>query len=225
LVKSLSEQKEESLNRGRKTLSASRERLEAMKGGVMVMNRSMAEISAAVVSQSNDVRSINSSVKMILENIIKSEKSALSLNKNSLELYTEVENLSRLSSDLLTYSSGVKIVELSVEEANAYKTKYQLVDVRRPDEWEAADTGHVEGAMFITLDDQFEANLSKLPKNLPLMFVCRSGGRSARACRVAQRLGFTHVYNVKGGMLDWAKKDLPRVCQISKRWSDKRKSA
>nr|WP_232313344.1 rhodanese-like domain-containing protein [Paenibacillus sp. P22] len=51
--------------------------------------------------------------------------------------------------------------------------------------------------------------LSRLPDSLgeldgegPLLLICRSGGRSGRACQYLQALGYD-VVNVQGGMLAW----------------------
>lgn len=85
------------------------------------------------------------------------------------------------------------------------KPAIQLVDVREPHEQSA-------GALqsYLTQACQvLEIPLSKLADALvsgtltqqqPLLLVCRSGNRSLAACKVLGRLGFTEVYNLKGGM-------------------------
>ncbi len=79
-----------------------------------------------------------------------------------------------------------------------------VVDVREPHEQSA-------GALSGYLPQQwpvFEVPLSKLADALinaelkaqqPLLLVCRSGNRSLMACKVLGRMGFTRVYNLKGG--------------------------
>jgi len=37
----------------------------------------------------------------------------------------------------------------------------------------------------------------------PLYLICRSGARSALAAESLQRMGFTQVYSVAGGMQAW----------------------
>lgn len=42
-------------------------------------------------------------------------------------------------------------------------------------------------------------------KNSEIVCLCRSGGRSARACQLLEREGFENVKNLKGGINDWAR--------------------
>lgn len=76
-----------------------------------------------------------------------------------------------------------------------------IVDVRRPDEY-TGELGHVPGSKLIVLDVLPE-QVSSLPKDKTIVFVCRSGARSARASMLASQEGLTSTYNMKGGMLLW----------------------
>ena len=76
-----------------------------------------------------------------------------------------------------------------------------IIDVRRPDEF-TGELGHVPGAVLLTLD-VLPQRLDELPKNRPIVFVCRSGQRSARAAQFARQQGYADVYNMAGGMLRW----------------------
>lgn len=79
----------------------------------------------------------------------------------------------------------------------------QLVDVRTPDEFA---TGHIEGAQNINYwGDDFEAAIEKLDKKRPVMLYCKTGVRSGKAAAVMQKLGFTALYNLEGGYLNWQK--------------------
>jgi rhodanese-related sulfurtransferase len=77
-----------------------------------------------------------------------------------------------------------------------------LIDVRMPDEY-VGELGHIEWARLITLGAELEAFLKTANKQLPMIFVCRSGARSGRATEAALALGFENVYNMEGGMLAW----------------------
>ncbi len=53
--------------------------------------------------------------------------------------------------------------------------------------------------------NQIEQNLSLLPadKNAKIVLYCRSGRMSAIAAEELVKLGYTNIWNLKGGMLDW----------------------
>ena len=87
------------------------------------------------------------------------------------------------------------------EQKAILKEKLTLIDVRRPDEY-TGELGHVPGATLLTLDF-LPQQINELPKENPLVFICRSGARSARATAFAHEHGFTNVYNMLGGMLLW----------------------
>ncbi|GAA0330406.1 rhodanese-like domain-containing protein [Bacillus carboniphilus] len=73
-----------------------------------------------------------------------------------------------------------------------------LVDVREVDEVAA---GKIPGAIHIPLG-LLEFRMHELDKSKEYIMVCRSGGRSGRACQLLESNGFK-VINMAGGMLDW----------------------
>ena len=73
--------------------------------------------------------------------------------------------------------------------------------MREPDEF-AGPLGHIAGAVLIPLG-QLAARASEIPKDKPIVAVCRSGGRSAHATNILTRAGFDRVANLNGGMLRW----------------------
>lgn len=82
-----------------------------------------------------------------------------------------------------------------------------IIDVRQPEEF-TGELGHIPGAHLMVLDT-VPARLFEIPKDKTVVFVCRSGGRSARATAVALDNGIKDVYNLKGGMLLWNDLHLP----------------
>ncbi len=80
-----------------------------------------------------------------------------------------------------------------------------LVDVREGHEYEEV---HAEGARLMPLSE-FEARSGELPKDRPLVMICRSGARSARAGQYLLDHGYTDVVNLGGGTLAWAENGLP----------------
>ncbi|HEY2732716.1 MAG TPA: rhodanese-like domain-containing protein, partial [Polyangiales bacterium] len=81
-------------------------------------------------------------------------------------------------------------------------------DVRDPVEYQIGNLG----GQLIPLD-VLEQRASQLPPDHDRTIVvhCRSGGRSAKACAILQRLGYTHVLNVRGGVIAWQREIDPSL--------------
>jgi SulP family sulfate permease len=80
-----------------------------------------------------------------------------------------------------------------------------IVDVREPEEYAL---GHLTGARLISLQ-QLMSEIDRLPRDRPLLLICRAGRRSKRALRMLIDLGFEDVQNLKGGILSWKAADRP----------------
>ena len=81
------------------------------------------------------------------------------------------------------------------------RTQVVIIDVRRPDEF-TGELGHIPGAKLMVLDTLPE-RVSELPSDKTIVFVCRSGGRSARATAFAHESGLANTFNMMGGMILW----------------------
>jgi phage shock protein E len=91
------------------------------------------------------------------------------------------------------------VPEIGVEELVRRREAGALVlDVRQPAEYEAA---HVPGAILVPLD-QLAARQEEIPRDEPLLVICRSGARSAAAAGALIAAGYDAT-NVAGGMLAW----------------------
>lgn len=93
------------------------------------------------------------------------------------------------------------------QEVNDNASQLCLIDVREESEF-FGELGHVPGSQLINLSSLPE-NLKELPKDKSIVFICRSGGRSAQASSFVQQHGFVNVYNMQGGMLMWNQLMLP----------------
>jgi rhodanese-related sulfurtransferase len=82
--------------------------------------------------------------------------------------------------------------------------RFQVVDVRYPNEWEA---GHIDGAVHIPGDYLFD-RVGELDPTRPVVTVCRSGSRSAEAAKELAGEGFD-VQNLEGGIEAWVADGLP----------------
>ena len=108
-------------------------------------------------------------------------------------------------------SSSTGAIDLGVSEFSTKVAEAGVItlDVRTPSEFAE---GHVEGARLIYFQSgNFEKEIATLDKNATYAVYCRSGNRSGQAVKVMQDAGFTNVFNMNGGVIDWANAGLPLV--------------
>ncbi len=79
--------------------------------------------------------------------------------------------------------------------------KVRVLDVREPAEF-AGPLGHIRGATLVPLGELAQ-RAGELPKDKPIVAVCRAGSRSAHATAILQKAGLADVANLPGGMLRW----------------------
>lgn len=105
---------------------------------------------------------------------------------------------SRWSHVRLSFAGVPEIDPLGLQE---HLGEVQILDVREPDEFDGP-LGHISGAVLIPLD-QLAGRAAALGHDLPIVAVCRAGGRSAQAIAILRQSGFQDVLNLAGGMLRW----------------------
>lgn len=97
------------------------------------------------------------------------------------------------------------------------KSDVLLLDVREPSEYEQ---GHLDGALLVPRGILESAADLTFPKHVqtladarerPVVLYCASGGRSAMATVTLKLMGFKEVYNLAGGVMQWAKEQRPLV--------------
>jgi rhodanese-related sulfurtransferase len=103
-----------------------------------------------------------------------------------------------------------RIREISIDEVRAkqaQKHHFRFVDVREDHEWVE---GHCPGAEHIgrgILERDVEKHIPNY--NEEIVLYCGGGYRSAMAADNIQKMGYTNVYSMAGGMRGWREKNLP----------------
>lgn len=84
-----------------------------------------------------------------------------------------------------------------------------LLDVRQPEEYAAI---HAPNATLIPLGE-LPARMQEISawKDKPVVVICRSGRRSAKAVELLREAGYGNVSNLAGGIQDWEKDGLEVV--------------
>ena len=80
-----------------------------------------------------------------------------------------------------------------------------VVDVRTPQEYMA---GSIDGVEHIPLH-LIPLRFQDLPKDRDLVFICRTGARSAQATAFVTGQGMQNAINLRGGLVDWVRNRLP----------------
>ena len=120
--------------------------------------------------------------------------------------------LAVMSGVMLTWSfigdklAGVEQAD-TLKATRLYNDDALVLDVREDKEYAA---GHIPKAKHIPLG-QLAGRLQELDKHKskPILVTCRSGQRSARACRMLKKAGFETVYNQAVGIIAWERANLP----------------
>jgi rhodanese-related sulfurtransferase len=79
------------------------------------------------------------------------------------------------------------------------------IDVREPSEW---NDGRIPRSTLVPLNTLLLSPRKYLDSD-NVVFYCAQGIRSAVACEVAAAVGLTKIYNLEGGIIDWAAKGFP----------------
>ena len=111
-------------------------------------------------------------------------------------------------------SSGSASPQLGIEEfaAKTAEANVVVLDVRTPAEFAE---GHLANAINIDFQSgNFESEISTLDKNATYAVYCRSGNRSGQAVKVMADLGFTDLYDMDGGVIDWEAAGKPLYTEL-----------
>lgn len=91
--------------------------------------------------------------------------------------------------------------EVTADWVMTHNEDVYLLDVREASELES-EYDRIEGAKVIALSE-LRSRVADVPKDKPVVCLCRSGRRSAMAVTILQQAGITDVANISGGVLAW----------------------
>jgi rhodanese-related sulfurtransferase len=103
-----------------------------------------------------------------------------------------------------------RVRETNVDEVKAKLDsgeKFLLVDVREESEWQK---DHLPGAIHLgkgVIERDIERRVPDL--DAPIILYCGGGFRSALAADNLQKMGFTNVVSMDGGVREWREKGFP----------------
>ncbi len=90
-----------------------------------------------------------------------------------------------------------EVAQIDARDWEAWVVRHNatVLDIREPDEWEL---GTLPGAVLIS-QGELVGRLDEIPKDTPVLCVCRSGSRSANVAAFLAFNGY-EVANMAGGM-------------------------
>ncbi len=103
-----------------------------------------------------------------------------------------------------TYSGNL---EIGTQWVAAHRDEVNIVDVRTKVETDE-ESARIHGAQLIPLNE-LRDRLDEVPRDKPVMTICRSGKRSVLAAAILKENGWDRVANIQGGLLQWQQEGLP----------------
>ncbi len=99
------------------------------------------------------------------------------------------------------------VVEVSPQWVAAHADDVYLLDVRTKHETDE-ELARIRDAHLIPINE-LRARLDEIPKDKPIMTICRSGKRSVLAFSILRDAGWSRVASISGGLLRWQAEGLP----------------
>jgi rhodanese-related sulfurtransferase len=142
------------------------------------------------------MRSLDFPLPDKIQEVLQPNQSAIDDDKTKFPDLTQLNHVRQLSAD-------------EVSERLASGTPPFILDVREPKEY-TGELGHVANSALIPLKELADrAGELQAQRGRQIVVVCRSGVRSTTAAAILEGLGFEHVFNMQGGMVDWNDRKLP----------------
>jgi parallel beta-helix repeat protein len=146
------------------------------------------------------------------ENIYGASDAGISNESCSREDILRGGRVHSLYSNLTTISSKPSLPPKEAYTLMQENQDLVIIDVRTPEEYES---GRLEGAINLDYYSyEFLDSLKSLDKNSTYIVYCRRGYRGGLALEIMRALGFKQVYNVLGGLTQWAQDGTPMIGEV-----------
>ena len=153
------------------------------------------------ILQANEVIKIITNIGEVLSGkLLTVDALTLQFNLFSFDLIPQNKQITQLS-EYTFYCSNNSVKEISSKELKqkiSTHEDFQLIDVREMYEHETKNIG----GDLIPLNTLSE-NLHRITKDKPIIVYCQVGARSKKAVELLQKNGFTNVYNLSNGLIDF----------------------
>ncbi|MES1196375.1 MAG: MBL fold metallo-hydrolase [Steroidobacter sp.] len=107
---------------------------------------------------------------------------------------------------VMTYSG---ILEISPQWVAGHANDVHILDVRTKYETDE-ESARIRHAQMIPINE-LRNRLTEIPKDKPVMTICRSGKRSVLAFGILREAGYQQVANISGGLLRWQAEGLSTI--------------
>jgi rhodanese-related sulfurtransferase len=106
-------------------------------------------------------------------------------------------------------ATNIKVIDpVSFKKEISTTPNAQILDVRTAEEFTVEHLQNAENVNWNNPD--FSINTAKYDKSKPVFLYCRSGKRSHLAAEKLVELGFTTIFEMEGGIINWNAKGLSK---------------
>ncbi|HHB78887.1 MAG TPA: rhodanese-like domain-containing protein [Saprospiraceae bacterium] len=115
-----------------------------------------------------------------------------------------------------------RVPVLDVDSLAAHPSQYLILDAREREEF---DVSHLPEAQFAGYKHFDIEDWKDIDKNTRIVVYCSVGYRSEKIGKKLKKAGFTHVFNLYGGLFEWVNRHHPlagdskKVHTYNKKWS------
>lgn len=114
------------------------------------------------------------------------------MNETTLDLTGEIKTISTAAGSYQDVTA-VGLAQMMTDQT------FPLINVHIP------YAGELDGTDAFVPFNEIGVNIAQLPQDFdaPIVLYCQSGGMSTAAAKELVALGYTNVFNLKGGMIGW----------------------